>query len=37
MCVAQVVADHYRASQQGLTSGVAASAAHTVKGGGGCC
>jgi acetylornithine deacetylase/succinyl-diaminopimelate desuccinylase-like protein len=37
MCVAQVVADHYRASQQGLTSGVAASAAHTVKGGDGCC
>jgi acetylornithine deacetylase/succinyl-diaminopimelate desuccinylase-like protein len=37
MCVAQVVADHYRASQQGLTSGVAASTAHTVKGGDGCC
>ena len=37
MCVAQVVADHYRASVQGLTSGVAASKAHTVKGGDGCC
>ncbi len=37
MCVAQVVADHHRASVQGLTSGVAASAAHTVKGGDGCC
>ena len=37
MCVARVVADHYLASQQGLTSGVAASAAHTVRGGDGCC
>ena len=37
MCVAKVVADHYQASQQGLTSGVAASQAHTVKGGDGCC
>ncbi|HKE48070.1 MAG TPA: M20 family metallopeptidase [Rhodanobacteraceae bacterium] len=37
MCVAQVVADHYRASEAGLTSGVAASGAHTVKGGDGCC
>ncbi|HUD41643.1 MAG TPA: M20 family metallopeptidase [Dokdonella sp.] len=35
--VAQVVADHYRASEQGLTRGVAASGAHTVKGGDGCC
>ena len=37
MCVAHVVADHYRASGQGFTRGVAASAAHTVKGGDGCC
>lgn len=37
MCVAQVVADHYVASSQGLTRGVAASRAHTVKGGDGCC
>ncbi|MDE2085444.1 MAG: M20 family metallopeptidase [Xanthomonadaceae bacterium] len=29
MCVAQVVADHFRAKQQGLTTGVAASAAHS--------
>jgi len=35
--VAQVIADHYRASEQGLTRGVAASGAHTVKGGDGCC
>lgn len=35
--VAQVIADHYRASEQGLTRGVAASDAHTVKGGDGCC
>ena len=37
MCVAHVVADHYRASEAGLTRGVAASNAHTVKGGDGCC
>jgi acetylornithine deacetylase/succinyl-diaminopimelate desuccinylase-like protein len=37
MCVARVVSDHYRAAGEGLTSGVAASAAHTVKGGDGCC
>jgi acetylornithine deacetylase/succinyl-diaminopimelate desuccinylase-like protein len=37
MCVARVVADHYRAAEQGLTRGVAASGAHTVKGGDGCC
>jgi acetylornithine deacetylase/succinyl-diaminopimelate desuccinylase-like protein len=35
--VAQVVADHYRAGEQGLTRGVAASHVHTVKGGDGCC
>ena len=29
MCVARVIADHYRASEQGLTTGVAASAAHS--------
>lgn len=29
MCVARVVADHYAAQQQGLTAGVAASAAHS--------
>ncbi len=37
MCVARVIADHHVASQQGLTRGVAASPAHTVKGGDGCC
>jgi acetylornithine deacetylase/succinyl-diaminopimelate desuccinylase-like protein len=37
MCVAKVIADHYLASQQGLTTGVAASHAHNVKGGDGCC
>jgi acetylornithine deacetylase/succinyl-diaminopimelate desuccinylase-like protein len=37
MCVARVVADHYAAGAQGLTLGVAASHAHTVKGGDGCC
>ncbi len=37
MCVAKVIADHYIASQQGLTTGVAASHAHNVKGGDGCC
>ncbi len=36
-CVAKVIADHYLASEQGLTQGVAASHAHTVKGGDGCC
>ncbi|MGH8040871.1 MAG: M20 family metallopeptidase [Rudaea sp.] len=29
MCVAQVVAEHFHAQQQGLTAGVAASAAHS--------
>ncbi len=37
MCVARVVADHYKAAQDGLTQGIAASGAHTVKGGDGCC
>ncbi len=37
MCVAQVIADHCVASAKGLTQGVAASSAHTVKGGDGCC
>jgi acetylornithine deacetylase/succinyl-diaminopimelate desuccinylase-like protein len=37
MCVAKVIADHHQASLQGLTSGVAASAAHTHTGGNGCC
>jgi hypothetical protein len=37
MCVARVVDDHYAASTQGLTRGVAASHVHTVKGGDGCC
>jgi len=37
LCVAQVVADHFVASGKGLTRGVAASAAHTVKGEDGCC
>ena len=37
MCVARVLADHFVASGQGLTQGVAASGAHTVKGGDGCC
>ncbi len=37
MCVAQVIADHYVASGKGLTQGVAASHAHTVKGGDGGC
>ena len=32
MCVARVIADHYRASVQGLTSGVAASGAHSHHG-----
>ena len=37
MCVAKVIADHHIASQQGLTTGVAVSRAHNVKGGDGCC
>ena len=37
MCVARVVADHHRASGEGLTRGIAATAAHSVKGGDGCC
>jgi acetylornithine deacetylase/succinyl-diaminopimelate desuccinylase-like protein len=37
MCVARVVADHCRASGEGLTRGVAATDAHSVKGGDGCC
>ena len=37
MCVAQVIADHAAASSNGLTEGVAASHAHTVKGDAGCC
>jgi acetylornithine deacetylase/succinyl-diaminopimelate desuccinylase-like protein len=37
MCVAKVLADHCKASEQGLTSGVAATSAHTHKGGDGCC
>jgi len=37
MCVARVVADHYKAAQEGLTKGVAASGAHTIRGGDGCC
>jgi len=37
MCVARVVADHFHAAEEGLTRGVAATAAHTVKGGDGCC
>jgi hypothetical protein len=37
MCVARVISDHYRASEQGLTTGVAASAAHTHRGDHGCC
>ena len=36
-CVAKVVADHYNASEKGLTTGVSASAAHTHKGEDGCC
>ena len=31
MCVAKVVADHFLAQQQGLTAGVAASAAHSHR------
>jgi acetylornithine deacetylase/succinyl-diaminopimelate desuccinylase-like protein len=37
MCVAKVLADHYKASEQGLTAGVAATAAHSHKGDDGCC
>jgi acetylornithine deacetylase/succinyl-diaminopimelate desuccinylase-like protein len=36
-CVAKVVADHYAASQQGLTTGVAAAAGHREHGDHGCC
>lgn len=36
-CVAKVVAEHFEASEKGLTQGVAASHAHTIKGGDGCC
>jgi len=35
--VARVIADHHAASLKGLTRGVAASHAHTVKGEDGCC
>ena len=37
MCVARVIADHHQASLKGLTSGVAASDAHTQTGEHGCC
>jgi acetylornithine deacetylase/succinyl-diaminopimelate desuccinylase-like protein len=37
MCVARVLADHHQASLNGLTSGVAASDAHTHTGDHGCC
>ncbi|UXI69443.1 M20 family metallopeptidase [Tahibacter amnicola] len=37
MCVARVIADHFVASQAGLTTGVAASGAHTHHGDHGCC
>ena len=36
-CVAKVIADHHVASGKGLTQGIAATHAHTVKGGDGCC
>ncbi len=36
-CVARVMADHYQASRQGLTSGVAAAAGHGQHGDHGCC
>ncbi|MDB5986135.1 MAG: family metallo-hydrolase [Nevskia sp.] len=36
-CVAQVLADHYHASAQGLTTGVAANPAHGQRGDHGCC
>lgn len=37
MCVAKVMADHFVASQAGLTTGVAASDTHTHHGEHGCC
>ncbi|MEO8958021.1 MAG: peptidase M20, partial [Rudaea sp.] len=37
MCVAKIVADHYVASEQGLTAGVAASGVNTHHGDHGCC
>ena len=37
MCVARVIAEHYKASEQGLTTGVAASDVHTHHGDHGCC
>jgi acetylornithine deacetylase/succinyl-diaminopimelate desuccinylase-like protein len=37
MCVARVIADHHRASEAGLTSGGAATSAHTHTGAHGCC
>lgn len=37
MCVAKVMADHFVASQAGLTTGVAASDTHTHHGDHGCC
>jgi hypothetical protein len=36
-CVARVVADHYLASRQGLTSGAAAAPGHGQHGDHGCC
>jgi hypothetical protein len=36
-CVARVLADHYQASRQGLTQGVAAQAGHSDFGDHGCC
>jgi acetylornithine deacetylase/succinyl-diaminopimelate desuccinylase-like protein len=36
-CVAKVVSDHYIASGKGLTMGVAATDAHSHRGGDGCC
>jgi acetylornithine deacetylase/succinyl-diaminopimelate desuccinylase-like protein len=36
-CVAKVVADHFIASKNGLTTGVAATDAHTHRGEDGCC
>ena len=37
MCVAKIVADHYLASEQGLTTGVAASGVNSHHGDHGCC
>ena len=37
MCVAKVMADHFTASQAGLTMGVAASDANSNHGDHGCC